>query len=62
MREADLRVVAAGGKHEVRTVAGDVLATCDSSAQAWRWIDRHSSEGQQDDTRHYRIQQSGKFS
>ena len=63
MREMTLRVVSRpDGKHEVQTVAGDVLAVCDSNAQAWRWIDRHSTEGQEADNRQLRIRQSDRFS
>lgn len=63
MREDALRVVARpDGKHEVRTVSGDVLAVCDSNSQAWRWIDRHSGAGQADDERQLRIRQSDRFS
>lgn len=63
MREDALRVVAAAdGKHEVQTTRGDVLAVCDSNSQAWRWIDRHGAEGQADDERQLRIQQSDRFS
>lgn len=62
MHEMLLRVVARpDGKHEVQTVTGDVLAVCDSNAQAWRWIDRHSIGGQKDEDRHLRIRQSGPF-
>lgn len=63
MREDALRVVARpGGKHEVQTMAGDVLAVCDSNSQAWRWIDRHGDEGKADDERQIRIRQSDRFS
>ncbi|PZO63217.1 MAG: hypothetical protein DI498_13835 [Paracoccus denitrificans] len=63
MREDGLRVVARlDGKHEVQTVAGEVLAVCDSNAQAWRWIDRHSIGGQKDEDRQLRIRQSDRFS
>lgn len=62
MREAGLRVRAReDGKHEVRTLAGDVLAVCASDAEAWRWIDRHSAEGQETEERRLRIRQSGPF-
>lgn len=44
------------GKQEVRSAEGDVLAVCDTNASAWRWIDRHTSEGQADTERQYRIQ------
>lgn len=63
MREASLRVVPRpDGKHEVRTVAGDVLAVCDSNAKAWRWIDRHSVEGQNAEDRAIRIRQTDRLS
>ena len=63
MREAGLRVHAReDGRREVRTLAGDVLAVCATDAEAWRWIDRHSTEGQDDSARHYRIRQSSRFS
>jgi hypothetical protein len=63
MREAGLRIhLRADGRREVQTLAGDVLAVCASDAEAWRWIDRHSVEGQSDDNRHIRIRQSSRFS
>lgn len=59
MREDALRVVArSGGKHEVQTAGGDVLAVCDSNSQAWRWIDRHGEAGQADEDRQLRIRLS----
>lgn len=63
MREAALRVNARlDGKHEVQTMACEVLAICESNAQAWRWIDRNSGAGQADEDQHYRIRQSDRFS
>lgn len=63
MLEMKLRVCARpDGKHEVQTVAGEVLAVCDSNAQAWRWIDRHSTGGQKDEDRQARIRKSDRFS
>lgn len=63
MHEVSLRVhEREDGKHEVRNVSGGVLAVCSSSAEAWRWIDRNTVEGQGDTDRHYRIRQSGPFS
>lgn len=63
MHEEALRVIARpDGKHEVQTLAGKVLTVCDSNAQAWRWIDHHTPEGQADTDRHYRIRESDRFS
>ncbi len=62
MNEAGLRVVAReDGQHELQTLTGEVLAVCATNAEAWRWIDRRSVEGQDDAERHRRIRQSGRF-
>lgn len=62
MREAALKVVARpDGQHEVQTLAGEVLTVCATNAEAWRWIDLHSAEGQTDTDRHHRIRQAGPF-
>jgi len=63
LREDALRVAAyPDGRHEVQTVAGDVLAVCAINAAAWGWIDRHTSSGREDTDRHYRIRNSEQFS
>lgn len=50
------------GKHEVRNAAGKVLAACESNAAAWRWIDKHTTDGQADTDRRHRIRNSERFS
>lgn len=63
LREDALRVAARpDGRHEVQTVAGEVLAVCATNAEAWGWIDRHTSSGREDTDRHYRIRNSERFS
>lgn len=63
MREDALRVAArADGRHEVQTVAGDVLAVCATNAEAWGWIERQSNEGRRDSDQHHRIRNSERFS
>jgi len=63
MREDALRVAARpDGRHEVKTVAGEVLAVCATNAEAWGWIDRRSNEGRRDSDQHYRIRNSERFS
>ena len=63
LREDALRVAAyPDGRHEVQTVAGEALAVCATNAEAWGWIDRHTSSGREDTDRHYRIRNSERFS
>lgn len=49
------------GEHEVRNSAGDVMTACRTNAEAWRWIDRHSEDGQMEEDRHLRIRSSSRF-
>lgn len=63
LREDALRVAAyPDGRHEVQTVAGEALAVCATNAEAWAWIDRHTSSEREDADRHYRIRNSERFS
>lgn len=42
------------GTYQV-VLGSDVLATCDTNAEAWAWIDRYSDEGRTDRDRFQRI-------